>query len=90
MGSISKNGISVPKQKKWTSSLNSTYSNYSVFLLKNRKVNITIQFSIRISLNTKFQLKQTIINFWTKFAQKRNFHPKTEKVNITVKFETSE
>ena len=42
-----------------------------------------------VSLSTKYQLKQTILNFWTKFAQKRNFHPETEKVNITVNFKIS-
>ena len=35
---------------------------------------------IRISLNTKFQLKVTILLFWTKFAQKVHFLCKTEKV----------
>ena len=41
---------------------------------------------IRISLFTKFQLKLTILIFWTKFVQKGYFQSKTEKVNITIKF----
>ena len=58
--------------------------------MKNRTTNITIQFSIWISLNTEFQFRQIILNFWNEFAQKKNFHSKTEKVNIIVKFKTSE
>ena len=34
---------------------------------------------IRISLNTKSQLKRTILTFWTKFTQKGYFQSKTEK-----------
>ena len=41
---------------------------------------------IRISLGTKLQLKLIISSFWTKFAQKRYFHSKTGKVNITIEF----
>ena len=33
-----------------------------------------------------FVFHQTILSFWTKFAQKENFQSKTEKVNITTKF----
>ena len=41
---------------------------------------------IRISLGTKFQLKLTILIFWTKLAQKVYFRFKTEKVNTTFEF----
>ena len=41
---------------------------------------------VRSSLGTKFQLKLTILIFWTKFAQKRCFRSKTEKVNIAIEF----
>ena len=41
---------------------------------------------IWISLDVKFQLKLTILSFWTKFVQKRYFRSKTEEVNITVEF----
>ena len=41
---------------------------------------------IRISLVTKFQLKLTILIFWTKSAQKGGFRLKTEKVNTTIEF----
>ena len=34
---------------------------------------------IWISLGTKFQLKQLILSFWTKFTQKRYFQWKTEQ-----------
>ena len=42
--------------------------------------------NIRISLGTKFQLKLTILIFWTKFAQKGFFRSKTEKLNTTTEF----
>ena len=41
---------------------------------------------IRIRLAIKFQLKLTILIFWTKFAQKGCFPSKTEKVNCTTEF----
>ena len=37
-----------------------------------------------MSVGTKFQLKQTILIFWTKYAQQG--HSNTEKVNITIEF----
>ena len=40
----------------------------------------------QISLDTKCQLKLTILSFWSKFAQKEYFRSKTEKVNNTIKF----
>ena len=39
---------------------------------------------IRISLGTKFQLKLTILIFWTKSTQTGYFQSNTEKVNITI------
>ena len=41
---------------------------------------------LRFSLGTKFQLKLTIVIFWTKFTQKEYFCRKTEKVNNTIEF----
>ena len=41
---------------------------------------------IRISLSTQFHLKQTILIFWTKFAQKDYFCMKTEKVKTAIDF----
>ena len=41
---------------------------------------------IRISLDSKFHLKQTILSFWTKFAQTGYSQNKLEKVNITIEF----
>ena len=41
---------------------------------------------IRISIGTKFPLKLTILNFWTKFTKDGYFKSKTEKVNITTEF----
>ena len=41
---------------------------------------------IRISLIIIFQLKLTILIFWTKYAQKGCFQQKTEKMNITIEF----
>ena len=40
----------------------------------------------KISLKRKFQLKVTILIFWTKFAQKRCFRSKTEKMNRAIAF----
>ena len=40
----------------------------------------------RNSLDTKFQLKLTILIFWTKFAKKGYFQSKAEKLNITIEF----
>ena len=41
---------------------------------------------IRISLGTKFQLKVTILIFWTKFSRKVCFRSKTGRVNTTIEF----
>ena len=41
---------------------------------------------IWVSPGTKFQLKLTILIFWTKFAQKGYFQSKSEKMNTTIKF----
>ena len=40
----------------------------------------------RVIVGTEFQLKLTILIFWTKFAQKGCFCSKTEKVNTTIDF----
>ena len=40
---------------------------------------------MRITLGTKLQFKLTILNFWTKFAQKWYFQSKAENMNITIK-----
>ena len=39
---------------------------------------------IRISLCIKFHFEQTILSFWTKFAQEGYLWPKTEKVDIII------
>ena len=41
---------------------------------------------VQISVGTKFQLKVTILMFWTKFGQKGYFYSKTKKMNITIEF----
>ena len=41
---------------------------------------------IQSSLCIKFHFEQTILNFWTKFAQERYLWSKTEKVNIIIEF----
>ena len=41
---------------------------------------------IRISLGIMFDLKPTILIFWTKFVRSEYFRSKTEKVNITIEF----
>ena len=40
---------------------------------------------IETSAGPKFQLQQTILNFWIKFApQKESFRSKMEKMNLTI------
>ena len=39
-------------------------------------------------LGTKFQLKVTILIFWTNGAQRRCFRSKTEEVDIITEFRT--
>ena len=41
---------------------------------------------MRISLGTKFQLKQTVLIFGIEFAQKWCFRSKAETVNTTIEF----
>ena len=41
---------------------------------------------MRIRLGNRFQLKLTILIFWTKFAQKGEFWSETKKVNIIIEF----
>ena len=41
---------------------------------------------IRISHGTEFQLKLTVLIFWTRFAPKMFFRSKTEKLNTTIEF----
>ena len=38
----------------------------------------------RISLDIKFQLKLTVLIFWTKSAQNKCFREKSRKVNISI------
>ena len=45
---------------------------------KTEKKNITIEFYIVESLGTKFLLKLTILNFWTKLTEKGYFQSKKE------------
>ena len=61
---------------KWTSKI-PVQRNY---------LNITFKFSIWISLSTKFYLKQTVLIFWTKFAQKGYFWSETGPMNIINQF----
>ena len=55
---------------------------------KKERVNSTHHWilHIQISLGTKFQLKLTILIFWTIFAQKGYFQSLSEKMNTTIKF----
>ena len=50
--------------------------------MENRKSEQHWILHIQIILGTQFQLKLTILIFWTKFARKGYFRPKTEKLNI--------
>ena len=51
-----------------------------IFPIENRKTEHHHRvFHIRISLNTKFQLKLTLLTFWTKFVQNRYFQSKKIK-----------
>ena len=57
-----------------------------VFPAENRKSEHHWILSIWISLGAKFQLKLTILSFWTKFAQKRYFQSEIKKVNTAIEF----
>ena len=50
--------------------------------MENRKSEQHWILHIQIILGTQFQLKLTILIFWTKFARKGYFSSKTEKLNI--------
>ena len=55
-------------------------SQKSILPIENRKTEPHHRvFHIRISLNTKFQLKLTLLTFWTKFVQNRYFQSKKIK-----------
>ena len=41
---------------------------------------------IQITLDSKFQLQQTILIFGANFQKRKNFSSKTEKMNITIEF----
>ena len=57
----------------------------SLFLVENRRnEHLNWILHIHIILGTKFQLKLTILVFWTKFAQKEYLQSKIEKINITT------
>ena len=54
----------------------------NVFLVQNRKSKYHhVILHIRISLSSKFQLKLTILSFWTKFTQKWYFQSKAEQAD---------
>ena len=40
--------------------------------------------------NPKFELKQTVFSFWSKFPQKEYFQSIVEKMNFTIEFITLE
>ena len=41
---------------------------------------------MRNGLGSTFQLKETVLDFSTKFAQKEFFQSKTEKVSIAIEY----
>ena len=53
---------------------------------KQKKWTSPLNFANSNSLETKFNFKQAILNFETKFAKKGRFWSKTEKVNIATEF----
>ena len=90
-----KKSISGQKWKKWTTSLNSAYSNQSRcqmlasadnFDIWDKICTKRIFLHIRIRLDTKFSLKLTILIFWTKFTQKKAFPIENKKVNNVIEF----
>ena len=93
-----KMSISGQKWKKWTTSLNSSYSNQSRCQMLASVDNFDILgqictkrvfLHIRIRLDTKFSLKLTILIFWTKFTQKKHFQLKTKKWTPSLNFSYS-
>ena len=64
----------------------STFTKKGTSVLKRKPEHHDWILNIHISLSTKFQLKQTILIFWTKFAHRGCFLTKKEKVNSTTEF----
>ena len=68
----------------------------SVFFLKKTNIAFSVEnwnseqrlwiLLIQINTGTKFQLKLTILIFWTKFSQKAYCWLKAEKLNIIIEF----
>ena len=61
-------------------------SKKGVLGLKQKKWTQPLNSAYSISPGTKFQLKVTILIFWTKFAQRGCFWSKTEKMKSTIEF----
>ena len=60
-----------------------------VLLVRTRKIGYCHRMQdTQIRLDTKFQLKEAILIFWTKFSQKQYFRSKTGKLKILLKFST--
>ena len=53
--------------------------------IKRIEHNYRIQHTL-IILGPKFHLEQTILSFWTRFAQKGYSQPKRKNLNITIEF----
>ena len=47
---------------------------------------ISLSNTMRNGVDSTFELKETILDFFTKFAQKEFFQSKTVKVSITIKY----
>ena len=78
--------MDLPFNASLVKSLSSNQHEVRVFLIKKRKMeNHHRIIPIQISLGSKFQLQQTILIFWNRFAPKKIFfRSKIEKMSVTT------
>ena len=63
-----------------------SFTKKGICIIKQKKWTTPLNSAYWISLGIKFQLKPTILVFWTKFAQKGCFLSIAEKVNSSIEF----
>ena len=63
-----------------------TITEFLIFISSLKQINEYHHLTLhtRISLDIKFQLKLTVLSFWTKSAQNKCFREKSRKVNISI------
>ena len=78
--------MDLPFNASLVKGLSSNQHEVRIFLIKKRKMeNHHRIIPIQISLGSKFQLQQTILIFWNRFAPKKIFfRSKIEKMSVTT------